>query len=98
MKKIKILSTKILNKNIREMFDDKKFDLFEHDFIKISSLNFELPEHNGSLIFTSQNAVNAVFSISKNINLIFDKIYCVGENTKSILSKNGQKVEKNLKN
>ena len=98
MKKIRILSTKTLSKNLREMFDDKKFDLFEHDFIKISSLNFELPEHNGSWIFTSQNAVDAVFSISKNINLIFDKIYCVGENTKSILSKNGQKVEKNLKN
>ena len=98
MKKIKILSTKILNKNLREMFDDKKFDLFEHDFIKISSLNFELPEHNGSWIFTSQNAVNAVFSISKNINLIFNKIYCVGENTKSVLSKNGQKVEKSFKN
>ena len=30
--------------------------------------------------------------------MIFDKIYCVGENTKSILSKHGQKVEKNLKN
>ena len=98
MKKIKILSTRLLNKNLREMFDDKKFDLFEHDFIKISSLNFELPEHNGSWIFTSQNAVNAVFSISKNINLTFDKIYCVGKNTKSILSKNGQKVEKTLKN
>ena len=80
------------------MFDDKKFDLFEHDFIKISPLNFELPEHNGSWVFTSQNAVNAIFSISKNINLIFDKIYCVGENTKSILSKNGQKVEKSFKN
>ena len=47
MKKIKILSTKILNENLKEMFDDKKFDLFEHNFIKISSLNFELPEHNG---------------------------------------------------
>ena len=98
MKKIKILSTRLLNKNLREMFDDEKFDLFEHDFIKISSLNFELPEHNGSWIFTSQNAVNAIFSISKNINLIFNKIYCVGENTKSVLSKNGQKVEKSFKN
>ena len=98
MKKIKILSTRLLNKNLREMFDDKKFDLFEHDFIKISSLNFELPEHNGSWIFTSQNAVNAVFSISKSRDLIFNKIYCVGENTKSILSKNGQKVAKNMKN
>ena len=80
------------------MLDDKKFDLFEHDFIKINSLNFELPEHNGSWIFTSQNAVNAVFSISKNINMIFDKIYCVGDNTESMLSKNGQNVEKTLKN
>ena len=98
MKKIKILSTKTLNEDSKKIFDDKKFDLFEHDFIKISSINFELPEHDGSWIFTSQNTVNAVFSISKNINIIFNKIYCVGENTKSILSKNGQKVEKTLKN
>ena len=98
MKKIKILSTKILGKNLKEIFDDNKFDLFEHDFIKIGSLNFELPNHDGSWIFTSQNAVNAVFSISKSMDLIFNKIYCVGENTKSVLSKKGQKVVKNLKN
>jgi uroporphyrinogen-III synthase len=98
MKKIKILSTKILGENLKEIFDDNKFDLFEHDFIKIGSLNFELPNHDGSWIFTSQNAVNAVFSISKSMDLIFNKIYCVGENTKSVLSKKGQKVVKNLKN
>jgi len=98
MKKIKILSTKILSENLKEIFDDNKFDLFEHDFIKIGSLNFELPNHDGSWIFTSQNAVNAVFSISKSMDLIFNKIYCVGENTKSILSKKGQKVVKNSKN
>ena len=98
MKKIKILSTKILSENLKEIFDDNKFDLFEHDFIKIGSLNFELPNHDGSWIFTSQNAVNAVFSISKSMDLIFNKIYCVGENTKSVLSKKGQKVVKNLKN
>ena len=98
MKKIKILSTKILSENLKEIFDYNKFDLFEHDFIKIGSLNFELPNHDGSWIFTSQNAVNAVFSISKSMDLIFNKIYCVGENTKSVLSKKGQKVVKNLKN
>ena len=98
MKKIKILSTKILSENLKEIFDDNKFDLFEHDFIKIGSLNFELPNHDGSWIFTSQNAVNAVFSISKSMDLIFNKIYCVGENTKSVLSKKGQKEVKNLKN
>ena len=98
MKKIKILSTKILSENLKEIFDDNKFDLFEHDFIKIGSLNFELPNHDGSWIFTSQNAVNAVFSISKSMDLIFNKIYCVGENTKSVLSKKGQKVVKNSEN
>ena len=98
MKKIKILSTKILSENLKEIFDDNKFDLFEHDFIKIGSINFELPNHDGSWIFTSQNAVNAVFSNSKSMDLIFNKIYCVGENTKSVLSKKGQKVVKNLKN
>ena len=98
MKKIKILSTKILSENLKEIFDDNKFDLFEHDFIKIGSLNFELPNHDGSWIFTSQNAVNAVFSISKSMDLIFNKIYCVGENTKSALSKKGQKVVKNSRN
>ena len=98
MKKIKILSTKILSENLKEIFDDNKFDLFEHDFIKIGSLNFELPNHDGSWIFTSQNAVNAVFSISKSMDLIFNKIYCVGENTKSVLSKKGQKVVKYSKN
>jgi uroporphyrinogen-III synthase len=87
-----------LGENLKEIFDDNKFDLFEHDFIKIGSLNFELPNHDGSWIFTSQNAVNAVFSISKSMDLIFNKIYCVGENTKSVLSKKGQKVVKNLKN
>jgi uroporphyrinogen-III synthase len=98
VKKIKILSTKILGEKMKQIFDDNKFELLEHNFIKIGSLNFDLPEHDGSWIFTSQNAVNAVFSISKSRDLIFNKIYCVGENTKSILSKNGQKVAKKMKN
>jgi|TARA_B100001094_G_scaffold193118_1_gene186985 uroporphyrinogen-III synthase len=98
VKKIKILSTKILGEKMKQIFDDNKFELLEHNFIKIGSLNFDLPEHDGSWIFTSQNAVNAVFSISKSRDLIFNKIYCVGESTKSILSKNGQKVAKNMKN
>ena len=67
---------------MKQIFDDNKFELLEHNFIKIGSLNFDLPEHDGSWIFTSQNAVNAVFSISKSRDLIFNKIYCVGESTK----------------
>ena len=46
MKKIKILSTKILGEKMKQIFDDNKFELLEHNFIKICSLNFDLPEHD----------------------------------------------------
>lgn len=98
MKKIKILSTRKLNKDLRHLFDDLKFDFYQDDFISIQPLKFNLPEHNGSWIFTSKNAVDAVFSINKNIDKFFNKIYCVGENTKSLLLKKGQKITKMTQN
>ncbi|MDB9976807.1 uroporphyrinogen-III synthase [Flavobacteriaceae bacterium] len=98
MKKIKILSTRKLNKDLRHLFDDLKFDFYQDDFISIQPLKFNLPEHNGSWIFTSKNAVDAVFSINKNIDKFFNKIYCVGENTKSLLLKKGQKITKMAQN
>ena len=98
MKKIKILSTRKLNKDLRHLFDDLKFDFYQDDFISIQPLKFNFPEHNGSWIFTSKNAVDAVFSINKNIDKFFNKIYCVGENTKSLLLKKGQKITKMAQN
>ena len=55
MKKIKILSTKKLSEDLRCLFNDSKFDFFHDDFISIHPLKFNLPEHNGSWIFTSKN-------------------------------------------
>ena len=98
MKKIKILSTKKLSEDLRCLFNDSKFDFFHDDFISIHPLKFNLPEHNGSWIFTSKNAVESIFSTNKNINKYFNKIYCVGKNTKDLLIKKGQKITKMTQN
>ena len=94
MKKIKILSTKKLSKDLKYLFDDLKFDLHHDDFISIQLLKLNLPKHNGSWIFTSKNAVEAVFSSNQNIDNFFNKIYCVGKNTKELLIKKGEKLRK----
>ena len=98
MKKIKILSTKKLSKDLKYLFDDLKFDLHHDDFISIQLLRLNLPNHNGSWIFTSKNAVEAVFSSNQNIDNFFNKIYCVGKNTKELLIKKGQKITKMTQN
>jgi uroporphyrinogen-III synthase len=61
MKKIKILSTRKLSKELKNKFNDLKFDFYQHDFISIEPLKIILPEHKGSWIFTSKNAVEAIF-------------------------------------
>jgi uroporphyrinogen-III synthase len=91
MKKIKILSTKTLSNDLKHLFSDLKFDLYHNDFISIQPLILNLPKHDGSWIFTSKNAVEAVFSSNQNIDNFFNKIYCVGKNTKSLLVKKLQK-------
>lgn len=98
MKKIKILSTRKLSEELKNKFNDLKFDFYQHDFISIEPLKIILPEHKGSWIFTSKNAVEAIFSTNKNIDRFFNKIYCVGKNTKALLIKNGQKVSKMSQN
>jgi uroporphyrinogen-III synthase len=98
MKKIKILSTKTLSNDLKHLFSDLKFDLYHNDFISIQPLILNLPKHDGSWIFTSKNAVEAVFSSNQNIDNFFNKIYCVGKNTKSLLVKKGQKIAKMAQN
>jgi len=76
MKKIKILSTKTLSNDLKHLFSDLKFDLYHNDFISIQPLILNLPKHDGSWIFTSKNAVEAVFSSNQNIdNFFFNFLY-----------------------
>ena len=73
MKKIKILSTRKLSKDLKHLFSNLKFDLYHNDFISIQPLVLKLPKHDGSWIFTSKNAVEAVFSSNQNIGNFFIK-------------------------
>ena len=97
---MRLLSTKILSQNFRDKLLMNQFSLVELAFIKISFL--ENPIIDGifdRLIFTSQNAVNAVYSSPKIQKMIEGKItYCVGKKTASLLSENGQKTTKIAQN
>jgi|TARA_B100001996_G_scaffold270607_2_gene211717 uroporphyrinogen-III synthase len=94
MKQITILSTVKLEEKNKKLFEKNNIKLIQHEFINTSSLEFKLPNHNGNWIFTSKNAVKAVYSSKEKIKCDKMPHYCVGENTKSLLLKNGQKVIK----
>ena len=77
-----------------------QFSLVELAFIKISFLENPIIDRVfDRLIFTSQNAVNAVYSSPKIQKMIEGKtIYCVGKKTASLLAENGQKTTKIAQN
>lgn len=93
---MRLLSTKILSQDFRDRLLFHQFSLVEQSFIKIFPI--KTPKINSvfdSLIFTSQNAVNAVLSSSKISKMIAGKTsYCVGKKTAALLTENGQKVAK----
>ena len=98
MKRNTVLSTIELDKSNRELFKKNNIDVIEHNFIKISKVDFELPSQKGSWIFTSKNSVEAVYSSNQMEKCTKMPHYCVGEKAKSLLLKNGQKIIKMTKN
>ena len=62
MGKIKIHSTKNLDQDLKNLFNKNKYELWEHDFIKIETTNFTFPNHDESWIFFSKNSVKSIFS------------------------------------
>ena len=93
-----VLSTIKINKNLENSFKENNIELTQHDFIKTEIKNFDIPKKYKNWIFTSKNAVNAVFSSKYKINYKNYNYYCVGENTEYLLTKNGQKVSKMANN
>lgn len=65
------------------------------NFIENNPKPFEAEVRDKALIFTSQNAVNAVI---EHLQLNDNPCYCVGEKTKKRLEENGQKVVKMTQN
>ena len=79
MGKIKILSTKNLDQDLKNLFNKNKYELWEHDFIKIKTRDFTFPNHNESWIFFSKNSVKSIFSNKTAKNFSFKRIFFKGE-------------------
>ncbi len=101
---MKILSTKKLKPNQRDLLLGADFSVVDYDAIGIEFLNFEIPTEVKNVIFTSQNGVKAFLkqislllspSESENFILNIEKVFCVGQKTKALLEKNGLKVTQN---
>ena len=76
----KILSTKKLAKAFKNKLYDAKVELVEKNFIQTKSINFETPQLNDCLVFTSKEAVKSVLKSNiKNVHSI--SCLCVGSNS-----------------
>ncbi|MDH3381533.1 MAG: uroporphyrinogen-III synthase [Flavobacteriaceae bacterium] len=91
---IQILSTKKLTDLQRNMLKHP-LTIIEEDFIKIEYIDIpkeSFCDYPNTVIFTSQNAVKSIIKNFGRENLIFEKIFCVGEKTKQYLEKNSFEV------
>jgi len=87
----KILSTKKLSLAQKEAFSE--FYFREEKFIKVSlENNIKIPEEIDCAIFTSQNAVKAVFREAKIVVANLKKVFCVGDKTARSLKEFGIEV------
>lgn len=91
---MKVLSTKILTQDQKQILKDASIKLIEYSSIQIDFLPFDEDIIADNAIITSQNAAKAV--IDKKI--LIRNCYCVGEKTKSFLEENGQNVNKMKQN
>ena len=89
---IKIASTKILSSAQRQELVNANFEVYEADFIKTESIDFDLKTINDNLIFTSQNAAQSILLHPKQEELKAKNVFCVGIKTKALLEENGFNV------
>lgn len=89
----RILSTKKLSADQRALLVNSGLTCVEYDAISIELLDFDMPDVIENAIFTSQNAVRS-FLKNKSENTTIGRIFCVGEKTARILTKNGKNVTK----
>ncbi len=101
---IKIASTKILSSSQRQELESAHFEVYEANFIKTESIEFDFPSSGGvsegrgdlkindNLIFTSQNAAQSILNYPKHKELQVKNVFCVGIKTKALLEENGFNV------
>ena len=91
-KAIRILSTKTLLSNQKQFLLNADFSVIEADFIATKFVDFELKSIHEALLFTSQNAVNAILNHQNLEALKVKDVFCVGLKTKALLEENGFNV------
>ena len=90
---LKILSTKILSPIQKNRMIELGARYTERNFIEIEAIPFTYSEARHTLLFSSQNAVQSVFSKTDFKRLLKNKkCYCVGKKTKANLEEKGLKV------
>lgn len=87
--KICVLSTKKLQSNQKQFLLNAGFSVIEADFIKISTLPFQIKNKPTLLLFTSQNGVKSVLENDKVDELKQIPSICVGSKTRKLLEDNG---------
>ncbi len=95
---IVLLSTKKLTAIQENMILEAGLSVVSYDAISIEYLDFEVEKNATNIIFSSQNAVRAVFDKIVNTQFSLGSCFCVGQKTASLLITNGQKVLENAKN
>ncbi len=95
MHNIRLLSTKCLPIDQQNRLIQTGVSYSCWDFISTTAKDFDANIDNKSLIFSSQNAVKAVFNQFRDSA---NNCYCVGEKTQKLLEENGQKVVKMAQN
>lgn len=93
---MKILSTKKLKPNQRDLLLGGGFSVVDYNAIRIELLDFEIPSEIKNAIFTSQNSVRALIDNSEFAPFKWERagvsVFCVGQKTKALLEQNGLKV------
>ena len=89
---IKIASTKILSDAQSQELENAGLEVYEADFIKTESIDFDIKTINDNLIFSSQNAAQSVLLHAKQEDLKTKNVFCVGIKTKALLEENGFNV------
>lgn len=90
--KICVLSTKKLKSNQKNFLLNADFTVIEADFIKITSLPFQIKNKPSLLLFTSQNGVKSVLENEEVHQLKQIQAICVGSKTRKLLEDKGFKV------
>jgi uroporphyrinogen-III synthase len=99
---MRVLSTKKLQPNQRELLLNAGVSFVEYNAISIEPIDFDIPEHLENSIITSQNGARAFIKKLKTLPLLKERAgvryFSVGEKTTALLEENGCKVTKTAQN